>query len=81
MTKEPTHRIQIEVPKSWLPELAAITEAEQRSRHNVILRLIRQGLDLRVASEDIQRSVRNKDALQVRTTEMFRGSDGTCQPV
>ncbi|HYY85424.1 MAG TPA: hypothetical protein VE686_13105, partial [Beijerinckiaceae bacterium] len=54
-----TYRILLEVPTEWLPELAAAAEEEQRSRHKVMLRFVRQGLDLRSAAKEAAATVRN----------------------
>ncbi len=40
-----THRILVEVPKEWLPELKAASERRFTSRHSFILRAIRAALD------------------------------------
>jgi hypothetical protein len=41
---EEIHRIQLEVPKSWLPKLEEIARVERRSRHAQILRFIELGI-------------------------------------
>ncbi len=47
MPKESTKRIQIDVPVSWVPKIDARKDAEARSRHNMILRLIHIGMTCR----------------------------------
>jgi metal-responsive CopG/Arc/MetJ family transcriptional regulator len=42
---EETHRVIVELPKSWLPELEEISTAERRSRHSQILQFIEQGIE------------------------------------
>lgn len=43
----PTKRTQTDIPESWYPQIDASAEDEGRSRHNMILRFIREGLDRR----------------------------------
>jgi hypothetical protein len=61
-----THRILLEVPTDWLPELAAAAEEEQRSRHKVMLRFVRQGLDARIIEKRMASAVKNGAAIRVQ---------------
>lgn len=45
MSRADVHRIQLELPKAWLPELEALAKSEDRSRHYLILQMIRSSLD------------------------------------
>lgn len=40
-----TKSVLVDIPLEWMPEIDARKEQEGRSRHNMILRLIRAGLD------------------------------------
>jgi metal-responsive CopG/Arc/MetJ family transcriptional regulator len=42
---EAKHRVLVEVPESWLPELEQAAKKRFTSRHSVLLQAVRQFLD------------------------------------
>jgi len=50
MASYSTKRVQVDFPESWIPEIDHEKEIEDRSRHNMILRLVREALDARASA-------------------------------